>query len=333
MESLRTTMTSDSAVSVAMGVVLDRSTGDARQPTGDPLRQTGMRWIALLPLVLLTACAGRPEALGPAGPAEQVGTVPAAEPELVPDGYAGRFAATGTVLEDKSGPRFCTTVQESLPPQCGGLDITNWKWDGLKHESAGNAKWGEYELIVSYDGQRLTLAEPPRVPQPDSARATGPKTMCPAPQGGWQPVDRAKATEAAFEEANRIASASEHYAGSWIDQNQANPSEDTANDPAVFVYNVRFTERAVEYEAQLRKVWGGSLCVSTASRTEASLMRIQDEIHSVPGVLSSGVDAVRNALGVEVWVATAALQQELDQKYGAGAVLLEGVLRPVDLPK
>jgi hypothetical protein len=46
-------------------------------------------------------------------------------------------------------------------------------------------------------------------------------------------------------------------------------------------------------------------------------------------VLGSGVDPVANAVTAQVVVVDPDLQRELDQRYGAGAVILQGWLRPV----
>lgn len=72
--------------------------------------------------------------VGSAGCAGQTATASAnfAPPEpstgpvnLVPDGYIGRFRIATTVLENEQhGPQLCVGVAQSLPPQCGGLDIS-----------------------------------------------------------------------------------------------------------------------------------------------------------------------------------------------------------------
>jgi hypothetical protein len=60
----------------------------------------------------------------------------------------------------------------------------------------------------------------------------------------------------------------------------------------------------------------------------ADLQRIQSELQGLPGMLSSGIDVVANAVDVEVEVATAARQRQLDDLYGGGTVRLNGFLRP-----
>ncbi len=290
-----------------------------------------MRWIAICTVVLLAGCAQHPQ--------QQPAGLVAPEQEAPPAKSTDRYTASGTVLENvsatgpKHGPQLCVSVRTSLPPQCSGLDIINWSWDGVPHESRGGAKWGEYELTVRYDGTSLTLADKPKqrelTAQAPHAPVPVPSTPCAAPAGGWRPVDRAKATQDTFQEATRIASASPDHAGTWIDQNVKQVTEANANDPTVFILNVAYTGNLAAHEAELRKVWGGSLCVSQANRSLADLRRIAGELSSLPGFVGQSEDVKTGTLTVNVWRVEAQLQGELDRKYGPGAVTAVGVLKPV----
>ena len=92
--------------------------------------------------------------------------------------------------------------------------------------------------------------------------------------------------------------------------------------------NARFSGDLAAHEARLRAVWGGALCVSPAARSTADLHRVQDELSTLPGLLSAGVDTLTNQVVAEVYVATDARQQELDTRYGPGVVKLTGLLEP-----
>jgi hypothetical protein len=276
--------------------------------------------VFLLAGLLITPLAGCGEPDGPPFAAEP----PEPEPDgsaFTPETYAGRFRASGTVLENaEHGPQLCRNVAASLPPQCGGPDIVGWSWDGLDHENVGGTRWGSFEIVGTYDGKRFTLTEPPQPPTVQRAAMPDFTSPCPPPAGGWRIVDAAKATDAALQAALALAESGPGAAGAWIDQNGGE------NDPRRLVLNARTTGDVAAHERRLRAVWGGALCVSPARHTSAELHRIQAELRSLPGILSSGIDVVANQVTAEVYVATQARQRELDARYGPGTVKLTGFL-------
>ncbi|MEW1840104.1 hypothetical protein AB0392_19345 [Nonomuraea angiospora] len=248
-----------------------------------------------------------------------------------------RYEANGTVLEGGGhGPQLCMMVMESLPPQCSGLDIAGWDWNKVGHKSQSGVKWGEYRVVGTWDGTRLTLTEPPGAPRKEAAPAheedlTSP---CPVPEGGWRPVDPAKATQRALDEAMARAGTAEEFAGAWLDQSYMKglPAESPeANDPRRLVLNLKFTGDLSGREAWIREVWGGALCVSGAARSQSELEAIQREVETELGDrLVSASSSVRgNQVTAQVWVATDELRRDLEARHGAGAVVLDGVLRPV----
>jgi hypothetical protein len=258
-----------------------------------------------------------------------------------------RYQVAATVLESpEHGPQLCQAVATSLPPQCGGPDIVGWDWEAVESESAGGTTWGAYQLVGTWDGERFTLSEPARPAGPESAAGAVPGTPdfvspCPEPDGGWRPHDPARATVQAQEEALARAAQAPDYAGAWLDQSylddldvdRDDPTavEELANDPTRLVLNVRFTGNPQEREQWIRQVWGGALCVTTATRTLQELLDIQQELHrDYPDLLGSGVDEVGNAVVAQVPVASPELQRQLDDRYGEGAVILDGWLQPVD---
>ncbi|MBE1590840.1 hypothetical protein ACFPOI_07370 [Nonomuraea angiospora] len=247
-----------------------------------------------------------------------------------------RYEAGGTVLEGGGhGPQLCMMVMESSPPQCSGLDIAGWDWNKVDHESQGGVKWGEYHVVGTWDGTRLTLTEPPGAPAKAAAPAheedlTSP---CPAPEGGWRPVDPAKATQRALDEAMARAGTAQEFAGAWLDQSYMKglPAESPeASDPRRLVLNLKFTGDLSGREAWIREVWGGALCVSGAARSQSELEAIQRQVEAELGDrLVSASSSVRgNQVTAQVWVATDELRRDLEARHGAGAVVLDGVLRP-----
>ena len=262
----------------------------------------------------LAACAGE----RPAAPAW---TAVAAEPvNPVPAGYHGRFRVAATVLGSPAhGPQLCQAVAESYPPQCAGPDLPGWSWAGLAHQSASGTRWGHYLLIGTFDGKRLTLTEPAKIADPAATPPATPHltSPCHEPSGGWRPVDPDKAGQGALETAIALASTSADFAGAWIDAENS-------------VLNVRYTGDPATHEAELRRVWGGALCLLPARRTEADLRAVQEELIREPGVHSSGVDVAANRVDVGVWVADVTRQADLDNRYGPGVVRLVGFLEPLD---
>ena len=269
---------------------------------------------------------------GDVGPV--VPRVDAAQPSrnLVPASYDGRFRTSATVLESPDhGPQLCHAVAESLPPQCGGPDIVGWDWESVRHESAGGTRWGEYGLVGTYDDNVFTLTEPPTKPNWDGDHGDL-ETPCPEPDGGWRPVDPDAATDAALNAGVRRARGVDGVSGVWIDQRIPDDeiTEQNANDPKRLVLNVTTVGDPAAMEREIRTVWGGALCVSTAERTMAELQRVQRQLGEADGMLSSGIDEVTAQVGLTVLVATEEFQQRLDDRYGAGAVRLFGSLEPID---
>jgi hypothetical protein len=289
------------------------------------------RGVVFLALLMLAGCAGQPDKAGnPLPPPPSPNPV-----NLVPDGYAGRFRVAATVLQDAHhGPQLCTMVMDSLPPQCGGPDVAGFAWDGLPKETVNATTWGSYVLIGKFDGKTFTLTEPAKV---DEGKVKPPTRMpdftspCPAPPGGWKPGDAAKATDEAMNAVNGMVTKDPDYAGLWIDQEiPANSMATPQNDPQKYVLNVKFTKDLARHEAEIRKVWGGALCVSLARHTESELRKIQEELTNEPGVSFAATDVVAGTVEIGVFVATYSRQQALDAKYGAGLVNLAGVLEPID---
>lgn len=135
---------------------------------------------------------------------------------------------------------------------------------------------------------------------------------------------------AAFEYAN----AQPDHSGGWLDQSinpaSAAPVDVSAmNDPATLILNLRFTGDLERHEAEVRKVWGGALCVSRGERTAAELERIQRELLDELDIVFSFGDQVGGVVVLAVTVEEPGLQDRLDERYGEGVVEVNGVLRPV----
>ncbi|HEU5084989.1 MAG TPA: hypothetical protein VFU14_16730 [Acidimicrobiales bacterium] len=298
------------------------------------MRLTIVRIVALaLALFLAAACDGGDEVVSSDDP----------RPSQTSSGAGAdgtRYAATGTVLESpQHGPQLCSEVEESYPPQCGGLDIIGWDWDAAPGaESASGTTWGEYTVVGTWDGEALTLTEPPGEPErrgPDDADRFA--TPCPEPDGGWQVVDPATATDEAMQAAIDHARAQPDIGGVWLDQS-INPAareepidEGAMNDPTRVVLNVTFTGDLERHEADLRQRWGGPLCVSEAPASIADLEAIREEVQAEVGerMTYSSVDEVRGRIEIGVHIDDQGFQARFDERYGESVVVVGATLRPV----
>ncbi|MBA3524811.1 MAG: hypothetical protein H0T85_09725 [Geodermatophilaceae bacterium] len=271
-------------------------------------------------MLVLAGCA-RSDPVSPAGAdVEEAGTPVSS---LAPADYEGRYRVVATVLESPGhGPQLCNAVAQSYPPQCGGPDIIGWDWTRLGAESASGTTWGDYVLTGTWDGAALTLTEPPRVPT-DADRPADVdydfSSPCDPPAGGWVGPDPARAGDERIGQAATAAVTVPGYGGLWID---------TA--PGVTVLNVTTTGDRTAMETAMRDVWGGALCVSDTPNDEATLLAAQRAISGRDGVLSSGPDVVTGRLQVQVLIATGTLQSALDDEFGAGVIVLQSMLTPID---
>jgi hypothetical protein len=112
-------------------------------------------------LLFLSACASGPgSAAAPTSttvPSDQ--RLESAHPEL-PE---GRVIGVGTVLDVGGEVQLCLgAVMESFPPQCSGVPLDDWTWDGVDgSETSGQTTWGAYAVYATYDGEQLTNTDPP----------------------------------------------------------------------------------------------------------------------------------------------------------------------------
>ncbi|WAA64650.1 hypothetical protein [Microbacterium oxydans] len=112
-------------------------------------------------LLFLSACA-----TGPGSSAAPTSTsVPSDQrlEEAHPDLPDGRVIGVGTVLDVGGDVQLCLgAVAESYPPQCSGVPLDDWTWEGVDgSESSGDTTWGAYAVYATYDGERLTKTDPP----------------------------------------------------------------------------------------------------------------------------------------------------------------------------
>lgn len=113
---------------------------------------------ALLGLLGLAACSTEPGS----SPAPTSSGSPAWDASGVAP-PEGRVIGTGTVLDVAGDAQLCLgAVAESYPPQCSGIPLDGWTWDGVDgSETSGDTTWGTYAVYGTFDGERYTITDPP----------------------------------------------------------------------------------------------------------------------------------------------------------------------------
>ncbi len=116
---------------------------------------------SVLAVVSLNACASGPGS----SPAPTNTAVPSDQrlENVAPGLPEGRVIGVGTVLDTAGEVQLCLgTIMESYPPQCSGVPLDDWSWDGIDgSETSGETTWGAYAVYATYDGKRLTNTDPP----------------------------------------------------------------------------------------------------------------------------------------------------------------------------
>ncbi|HCU79463.1 MAG TPA: hypothetical protein DGU37_13415, partial [Microbacterium sp.] len=66
----------------------------------------------------------------------------------------GEVVGTGTVLDVAGDVTLCLgPIAESYPPQCNGLPVKDWSWEGVDgFEESGDTRWGTYAVFGTFDG-------------------------------------------------------------------------------------------------------------------------------------------------------------------------------------
>ena len=265
--------------------------------------------------VVLTACS--------AGADDE----PAEEPPL----FTGRF----TVIESpRHGPMACSQVGLSNPPHCfEGFEVRGWSWDDVGGgESYEGVTWGDYGLTGTWDGTALTLTEPRLAPGVVPAEREDLDaeldTPCPTPPGGWIVVDGSRSYPADLDAALVHAGEAPGFVDVWLDQ-RIEAGEAGTDPPPDAIVNIRFTGDLAVREAELRRIWGGALCVSGADRSERELQALTAEIRAEYDVTATWTNTPENTAGIQV-VVDDGVQESLDAEYGPGVVEVDTLLRPVD---
>lgn len=83
--------------------------------------------------------------------------------DAVPGLPDGDVLGQGTVIDVAGDVQLCLGgVMESFPPQCTGVPLVGWDWADVDgSETSGDVTWGVYAVQGTYDGDLLTVTQPP----------------------------------------------------------------------------------------------------------------------------------------------------------------------------
>jgi hypothetical protein len=290
------------------------------------------RTLGLVLLALVAAGCAQPTvptSADPATPTRSPSATPTRTPSATPTTTPpptrdGRLIGRGTVIDEGDGPRLCFMVLRSLPPQCGtGVALTGWRWPTDGVDRGGRTTWGDFAVVGTYDGRRFRVEHTvePALTDPTGEADVDFSSPCPEPAGGWRAPEPARATHETQNRALGLGGRLPGFGNAWIDD-----LGNTAQDPAKIVLNFTYTRDRPGAERAIRRVWGGSLCVTKAKRSQAELAKVQRELQGTPRMLGSGYGFGKVDLMVVHDDGT--LQAALDRKYGRGLVRVDSALRP-----
>ena len=252
-----------------------------------------------------------------------------------------QYHAYATVLQERDdAPMLCLgIILASYPPQCGDVPIASWSWDAVDgEERAYGTTWGEYRVVGRYDGKTFTVeeVEPAGAPPPPADDPDEFAPPCTGPTGGWGVVEPARVSQRAFDAAHAYAERQPDSAGTWIAyiEQPTEDSEAAAIRAANFILVAAFTRDLERYEAELRELWGGALCVVRFERTQRELRRIQRDVERTAAklglkMLATADSVTENAVELEVVAIDDEQRRALETRYGAGVVQVEAALEPV----
>lgn len=273
---------------------------------------------AVLTVLGATACSTEAEmrAVDPAsGSGAAADGSSGAVPQPVPDGEVSTSGLV-TVIDAGNGPELCLgAVAESYPPQCGGPALADFDWGDVGSEEASGVRWGSYALTGTFDGSTFTVTDAIPAALYDTMAAPEEEPLAAACDDPTT-TDTAKATPEDLDATLAAASALPTYASAWLTGN---------------TINVAVTEDAEGAEAELRRTWGGMLCVTTVERTDADLNEVNQELQAALGdqLLTSGSTSP-DSLDAHVVYDDGSIQEWADATYGDALVRVSSALVPAE---
>lgn len=271
--------------------------------------------------------------------------------DLVPDDYDGRLLAYATVVDTGSGPRLCPLTVDVRGFFDCGFPILGLDWDQIDHEVLDEiydeARWQHLALLGQWDGTSFTLSDPPfeidwqLVRKAEPAPAKTPP--CPEPAEGWwsDATDVQRMTSADYNNAVDVVNRRSDLQDIFVYELDGPLPPDTFVDlhdtgwfPGVLV--VQLVEFRDSDEAELRRQWGGPLCLDSDSGPSQLEMRetsqaVEDRIDEVlPGSGPFATFVEGQVIGVYLPVATTEDQARVDEAFGPDVVKLEPLMWGID---
>jgi hypothetical protein len=238
------------------------------------------------------------------------------------------YETTTTILESSAhGPELCLGgVLTSLPPQCGGMPITNWDWDAVDdEESLHGTTWVDAYVRGTSDGKIFSLTRPPGRPRRSREDTSRFDPACARPDA----VDTSDGGAAWEEASQRDGGTFSDIPGLiaiWV-------TDRPRDDPPVFVANLVVRPgRAADVRTRVRRHYRGALCIverdqRTIDQLEADFARIDDILTAT--FLTADIDERTGVIRVELAIVDERSQREVDEAFGKGVVVLTGQLEPV----
>ncbi|QEE61393.1 hypothetical protein FVA74_07230 [Salinibacterium sp. dk2585] len=113
--------------------------------------RAGFAILAATACLFLAACAGN-------------GADPGGIMDVPAPAIGAEVIGQGTVIQKDDGPvEICLgPITMIYPPSCGGPEVAAWDWDSVDGATTeGGTTWGTYAVQGTWDGERLTVTEPP----------------------------------------------------------------------------------------------------------------------------------------------------------------------------
>lgn len=284
---------------------------------------------ALAAALLLGALAGCGEAASRDTATPKAYDGPVERPTEVPPA-AGTVTTSEPVIvtDDGSGPRLCfsnvTFDSGAGTYACRDATVTGWDWAAVDSEEVDGVRSGTYDLTGTFDGETFAVTEA-RPPSGDPAPYDF-TIPCPEPDGGWRVVDPARTTRETYLAVTGHAQRLPGFAMAAVSTSAGEPAPRDPMDTVVSVYVAGDPEAA---ESELRRSWGGMLCVTQVERSAAELDDIQMRIVrlGLPGMTQVGGDR-HHRMELEVFHDDGSIQRWADQEFGDGVVVVTSILQP-----
>lgn len=131
------------------------------------MRTRGLGSLVILgaALITLSGCAGAntPERVAVQSALQDAGAALGAPAEMPQPTSSEEVTGQAMILqEDGKEPKACFgAIAASLPPQCGGPEVSGWDWaDAEDAESASGVTWGTFAVTGTWAGGVFTLTRP-----------------------------------------------------------------------------------------------------------------------------------------------------------------------------